>query len=148
MKRFYLASVTAGLALALMSSPLAMAQQDQHNNNGSDHNETQHNNQPNTHVESHSAPTHNGSEHTELQHNNQPNTHVENHGSAPAQHASASRQWRSGDHYSGNRTVVSNWSHYHLRQPPSGYEWVQDNNQLVLIGITSGLIASAIIASQ
>jgi Ni/Co efflux regulator RcnB len=161
MKRFYLASVSAGLALALMSGPLAMAQQDQHNNNGSEHNETQHGNQPNTHVQSHNVPTHNGSEHSEVQHGSQPNTHVEshgaptenhgtsmeNHGAPLAQHASSSRQWRSGDHYSGSRTVVSNWSHYHLHQPPSGYEWVQDSNQLVLIAVTSGVIAS-VIASQ
>jgi Ni/Co efflux regulator RcnB len=147
MKRFYLASVSAGLALALMSGPLAMAQQDQHNNNGSEHNETQHVNKPNTHVESHNAPTHNGSEHSEVQHSNQQNTHVESHGAPPAQHASASRQWRSGDRYTGSRTVVSNWSQYHVHQPPSGYEWVRDSNQLVLIAVTSGVIAS-VIASQ
>jgi Ni/Co efflux regulator RcnB len=143
MKRFYLTSISAGVALALMGSPLAMAQQDQHNN-GSEHNETQHTNQPNGHVETHNAPSHNSSEHSQLQHANPPTAHVETHS---VQHASASRQWRNGDHYTGNRTVVDNWSHYHLHQPPSGYEWVQDSNQLVLIAITSGVIAS-VIASQ
>jgi Ni/Co efflux regulator RcnB len=145
MKRFYLTSISAGVALALMGSPLAMAQQDQHNN-GPEHNEMQHNNQPNGHEETHNAPSHNSSEHSELQHGNPPNERIENHGAPSMQHAS-SRQWRNGDHYTGNRTVVNNWSHYHLRQPPSGYEWVQDSDQLVLIAITSGVIAS-VIASQ
>jgi Ni/Co efflux regulator RcnB len=157
MKRFYLASVSAGFALALMGSPLAMAQDAQHNNNGSSHNkpnthvqsnnvashkETQHGTQPNTRVVNHGAPS-------------QPNAHVENHaapmqghGAPVQQRAAASHQWHNGDHYSGNRTVVDNWSHYHLRQPPSGYEWVQDNNQFVLIAITSGVIASIIVAAS
>lgn len=146
MKRFYLTSISAGVALALMGGPLAMAQQDQHNN-GPAHNETQHANQPNGHAVTHNAPLHNSSEHSQLQHANPSAAHVETHNAPSMRHASASRQWRNGDHYSGNRTVVSNWSHYHLRQPPSGYEWVQDSNQLVLIAITSGVIAS-VIASQ
>jgi Ni/Co efflux regulator RcnB len=155
MKRFYLASVSAGFALTLMGSPLAMAQDDQHN--GSTHN------QPNTHVESNNVPGHKETQHGTppnmrvVNHGapSQQNVHVENHGApmqghgAPVQQrAEASHQWRNGDHYTGSRTVVDNWSHYHLRQPPSGYEWVQDNNQFVLIAVTSGVIASIIAASE
>ena len=161
MKRFYLASISAGFALALMGSPLAMAQDYQHNDYGSGHNEMQHGNQPNARMENHDGPMNNGSDHYGMQHGNQPTAYQDHgapmnngsehygmqHGAAPEQyHAEASRQWRNGDHYTGGRTVVRNWSHYHLRQPPYGYEWVQDNNQMVMIAIASGVIASVIAA--
>jgi len=55
--------------------------------------------------------------------------------------------WRRGDHFNGNRDVVQDWQGHHLHRPPSGYEWVQDGNQFVLIAITSGIIASIIAGS-
>jgi Ni/Co efflux regulator RcnB len=54
------------------------------------------------------------------------------------------RRWHNGDRFDGNRRVVNNWSYYHAQQPPPGYEWVQDGNQLVLISIASGIIASVL----
>jgi Ni/Co efflux regulator RcnB len=54
--------------------------------------------------------------------------------------------WHQGDHYNGGRQTVD-WHQHHLRQPPSGYEWVQSGNQFVLIAVTTGLIASIIAAS-
>ena len=57
-------------------------------------------------------------------------------------------QWHQGDHYDGDRHVVNNWNSYHLRQPPAGYEWVQDGSQFVLIAVTSGIIADIIANSE
>ena len=36
---------------------------------------------------------------------------------------------------------------HHLRQPPRGYQWVQVNNDYVMVALATGLIAS-IIANQ
>jgi Ni/Co efflux regulator RcnB len=55
--------------------------------------------------------------------------------------------WRQGDHYNGGRQTVD-WRQHHLRQPPSGYEWVQSGNQFVLIAVTTGIIASIIASSE
>jgi Ni/Co efflux regulator RcnB len=59
--------------------------------------------------------------------------------------AEQTHQWRHGDHYTGDRRVVTDWSRYHARQPPDGYEWVQDGSQLVLISIASGVIADVLL---
>jgi Ni/Co efflux regulator RcnB len=55
-----------------------------------------------------------------------------------------SHDWRQGDRFTGDRRVITNWQDYHAHQPPPGYEWVQDGNQLVLISITSGVIADVL----
>jgi len=62
------------------------------------------------------------------------------------QHAAMapSHDWRQGDRFTGDRRVITNWRDYHAHQPPPGYEWVQDGNQLVLISITSGVIADVL----
>jgi Ni/Co efflux regulator RcnB len=43
-----------------------------------------------------------------------------------------------GQHY----VVVSDYQHYHLRRPPRGQHWVRVDNQYLLVGITSGIIAA------
>jgi Ni/Co efflux regulator RcnB len=53
-------------------------------------------------------------------------------------------QWHRGDRYSGSRQVVTNWSTYHAQRPPAGYEYVRDGNNLVLIAIASGVVASVL----
>jgi Ni/Co efflux regulator RcnB len=161
MKKFYRNSLAAGLALALMSGPLAMAQQEQHDQNHTDHGQAP------AHVQ-HNAPAHGMAQHAEPNRMTQQPNHM-----APQQHMSSQHMmapqhpgspmepshmapgghqaysgsghtWHNGDHYSDSRVVVRNWGSYHLRQPPSGYEWVQDNGQFVLIAITSGIIADVI----
>jgi Ni/Co efflux regulator RcnB len=98
MKRRFSTSLGVGLSLALLSAPMAMAQQWQ--------------------------------------------------GHPPAPHGDyghgTGHQWHHGDRFTGHREVVSNWSHYHLRRPPHGYEWVHDGNQLVMIAVGTGLVASAL----
>ncbi len=55
--------------------------------------------------------------------------------------------WHHGDHYDGSRNYVSNYQYYGLQQPPSGYEWVQDGSQFVLVAVASGIIADVILGA-
>jgi|ERR1017187_6685674 Ni/Co efflux regulator RcnB len=50
--------------------------------------------------------------------------------------------------YRDNSHVVSDWKGNHLRQPPSGYHWVQANNQYVLAAVASGVIADIMASNQ
>lgn len=56
------------------------------------------------------------------------------------------RKWMKGQRfdsrYAQNYRVVSNPHQYRLNAAPRGYRWVQSGNDAVLVGITSGLIAS------
>jgi len=60
--------------------------------------------------------------------------------------------WSRGDklssEYRGNQYVVSDWKGNHLRQPPRGYHWVRANNQYVLAGVATGVIADIIMNAQ
>jgi Ni/Co efflux regulator RcnB len=159
MKRFFTATAATGLALSLLTAPLAMAQQAPQ-----DHSDQK---APTAHT----APV----EHAPMQPNamshaqakpaeTRPAEAAQNrpittgHAQAPEQHAAiaprppvqqhvaqqSSHEWRHGDRYTGDRRVVSDWNRYHANPPPPGYEWVQDGNELVLISITSGIIASVL----
>jgi Ni/Co efflux regulator RcnB len=58
------------------------------------------------------------------------------------------RQWSRGqrfDHrYARNYRVIASPRAYHLKPAPRGYHWVQSGNDAVLVGITSGIIASVL----
>src|SRR5262249_24411481 len=58
-------------------------------------------------------------------------------------------RWRAGDRFPhGQRYVVVNdYGRYHLRRPPHGQHWVRVDNQYILVGITSGIIAALINAN-
>ncbi len=62
------------------------------------------------------------------------------------------RRWRQGERlpaaYRGGDYYVSDWRSRRLRAPPRGYRWVRRDNDYLLIGATTGLIASVIAASQ
>jgi Ni/Co efflux regulator RcnB len=45
-----------------------------------------------------------------------------------------------GQHY----VVVKDYGRYHLRRPPHGQHWVRVDNQYLLVGITSGIIAALV----
>jgi Ni/Co efflux regulator RcnB len=62
--------------------------------------------------------------------------HVDNH-PAPG----PGYRWARGQRFEGNRREFSDYGRYNLRRPPPGYEWVQDGNELVLIALTTGVIA-------
>jgi Ni/Co efflux regulator RcnB len=58
------------------------------------------------------------------------------------------RHWNKGDRFDHrqayNYRVISSPRHYHLRPAPRGYRWVQSGNDAVLIGITTGIVASVL----
>jgi Ni/Co efflux regulator RcnB len=45
-----------------------------------------------------------------------------------------------GQHY----VVVKDYGRHHLRRPPHGQHWVRVDNQYLLVGITSGIIAALV----
>ena len=49
------------------------------------------------------------------------------------------------DSYRSNQYVVNDWQSRHLRQPPSGYHWVQVNGDYVLAAIATGVIADMLL---
>ena len=60
----------------------------------------------------------------------------------------AYRNWRQGERfdqrYAQNYQVVDYHRYRGLRAPPRGYHYVRSGNDAVLVGITSGIIASVI----
>jgi Ni/Co efflux regulator RcnB len=169
MKRFYLTGVSIGLALAVAGAPLAMAQQapnhDDSHGNTMQH-DTQHTTVQRTTVQ-HSTTQRNTMQHDTMGHGQTSHTEMAPQRPMEAQHSEAPRPmqapmqhndmapqghemsysshtWHNGDHYNGGRQVVGDWQSRHLRQPPPGYEWVQDGDQYVMIAITSGVIAAVI----
>ena len=125
-------SLSLAAALALLAGPALAQQQGQWQ--GQQHNAPQGQWQ---------GPQHNApQDHPMAPPQHQP--YAPQHETYAPQHGS----WHQGDHYNGQREVVRDWSHHHLRQPPSGYEWVQSGNQYVLIAITTGVIASIIASAE
>jgi Ni/Co efflux regulator RcnB len=59
--------------------------------------------------------------------------------------AGGARAWHRGDRYDGPRDVVTNWDAYHLNRPPSGYEYVRNGSQFVLIAVASGVVADVLL---
>jgi Ni/Co efflux regulator RcnB len=63
------------------------------------------------------------------------------------------RAWRRGDrlpsYYAGRYRPVD-YRYYHVAPPPRGYHYVRDNDrgELLLVGITTGVILGAILASN
>jgi Ni/Co efflux regulator RcnB len=59
-----------------------------------------------------------------------------------------SRKWKKGQRfdrrYATNYRVIQSPRQYRLNDAPRGYRWVQSNNDAVLVGITSGLIAAVL----
>lgn len=56
------------------------------------------------------------------------------------------RTWHRGDRfdnrYAYNYRVIDNPRFYRLHDAPRGYRWVRSGNDAVLIGLTSGIVAS------
>lgn len=69
----------------------------------------------------------------------------------PAMNVRVHPDWRAGGHIARNdwrRGVVINYRDHHLRRPPRGYEWRQVDGNFVLAAVTTGLIASIILANH
>jgi Ni/Co efflux regulator RcnB len=59
-------------------------------------------------------------------------------------------EWRKGYHMrheDWDRGSRVDWQHYHLRRPPSGYEWREVDGNYVLAAVATGIIASVVVAS-
>ncbi len=139
--RHYLKSTVAfGIAVSMLAAPVAMAQQDQHNST-MQHSTVQHTTVQHTTMQQHSTMQHAPVQHSPMQHQYEQHQSIQ---PSPRQDQVSSHHWQHGQHYNGSRRVVSNWQYYHLRQPPHGYEWVQDGSQFVLIAVASGIIADVI----
>lgn len=75
--------------------------------------------------------------------------HNSHHRAPPSWHDHS--DWRRGGYVShddwnrGER--ISDYRRYHLKRPPSGYEWRRVDNNFVMVAVATGLIAS-IIASH
>jgi len=58
------------------------------------------------------------------------------------------REFRRGDRfdqrYARNYREIRNPRTYNLRQPARGYRWVQNGDDALLVGITSGIIAAIV----
>lgn len=163
MKRFLMSSVATGIALSMMAAPFAMAQQAPpggqqmapHSNEvhptGPQHPVSQgtveHTNTPHT-MATNTMPH----QMTQVSHQEQYPAPPPMRPAPPPMHQAlySGHQWHHGDHYTGTRTYITNYNTYHLSHPPSGYRWVQDGSQFVLIAVASGVIADVILnaASQ
>ena len=66
------------------------------------------------------------------------------HDNRGAQH----RAWKRGERFdyrqAPNYRVIGTPGSYHLRSAPRGYHWVRSGNDAVLIGITTGIVASVL----
>jgi len=60
------------------------------------------------------------------------------------QHRNWQRGQRFDSRYATNYRVIGNPRAYRLQDAPRGYRWVQSGNDAVLVGITSGIIASVL----
>lgn len=61
------------------------------------------------------------------------------------------RSWSRGQRfdrrYAQNYRVIGNPRAYRLHDAPRGYRWVQSGNDALLVGITSGIVASVLAGS-
>lgn len=59
-------------------------------------------------------------------------------------------EWKKGarmNHDDWNRGDRVDYRHYHLSEPPHGYEWRQVDGNYVLAAVATGVIASVVVAS-
>jgi Ni/Co efflux regulator RcnB len=69
---------------------------------------------------------------------------------AQQQHYVQHKEWKRGyhmNHDDWNRGQQVDYRTYHLRQPPSGYEWRQVDGNYVMAAVATGIIASVVVAS-
>lgn len=57
------------------------------------------------------------------------------------------QQWKKGNKY-GRGAVVTNHRWHKLQAPPTGYHWVRDGNDFILVATATGVIANAEISDE
>jgi Ni/Co efflux regulator RcnB len=83
---------------------------------------------------------------------NQNNDHrgrvEQRHDARPDNRQVQNHRWNKGQRFdyrqAPNYRVITSARQYHLREAPRGYRWVRSGNDAVLIGITTGVIASVL----
>ena len=67
----------------------------------------------------------------------------------PERGAGPDHNWHKGDRipasYRDKRYEVTDWKAHNLRQPPSGYHWVNVNGDFVLAAVATGVIADLLL---
>jgi Ni/Co efflux regulator RcnB len=67
------------------------------------------------------------------------------------QHRGQYKKWARGQRLPSEYRTRGHYVDYrrhHLRAPPRGYQWVQVNNDYMMVALATGLIASIIIANN
>jgi Ni/Co efflux regulator RcnB len=122
--------LTSALALSLLAGTAAMAQPDRHdqrNDQGGYNNNRDHG--------------YNRDDRGNRDHGYDRDRHDNGHHWARGQ--------RLPREYYSDRSHYVDYRTYHLRRPPSGYRWVQtDDNNFAMIAITTGLIAALVAANH
>lgn len=55
--------------------------------------------------------------------------------------------WHRGDRFYAPRPyIINNYGYYRLAPPPPGYYWVQADGEFLMIAISTGIIASILLA--
>ena len=85
-------------------------------------------------------------------HNNRGDQKQDDHRAEPAKAergAGPDHNWHKGDRipasYRDKRYEVTDWKAHNLRQPPSGYHWVNVNGDFVLAAVATGVIADLLL---
>jgi Ni/Co efflux regulator RcnB len=148
MKRILLTTIAALMIAAPMAAP-AVAQPQAHQDDrgrGDDHRNDRHDND-----------RHDDRNWDQSQHNGYYVGKAWHAGPPPAtvirrnDYRPAYKVWSRGDRlgYWGNRYVVVDYRQHHLKSPPRGYHWVQDDRgDFILAAVATGLIASVILGGH
>jgi Ni/Co efflux regulator RcnB len=83
-------------------------------------------------------------DHQSDHHDDHQSDHHDNHGYVHHQ------EWQRGYHMrheDWDRGQRIDYRHYHLNEPPRGYEWREVDGNYVLAAVATGIIASVIVAS-
>lgn len=120
--------VIATTIVAMLASSVAMA--DPHDDRGGDQNQMRNGHRDDDHRDN----------------SYRDNDHHDN-----GHHRNA-HKWKRGQHvdqrYRDDRYVVSDYRRHRLDEPPRGYHWVHDDdNNFLLVAITTGVIASIILGA-
>lgn len=128
-------TLIAGLiATTMVATPALAAAPDRHN--GPDNRPTTHQTQP-----SNQQSNANRNHTPQRQQAQAPQRHTQ-------QQQQQQRQWHRGERFDRNQArnygVIANPGTHRLNPAPRGYHWVRSGNDAVLVGITTGIIASVI----
>lgn len=118
-------AILAAVALSLLATPAALAQSYKHP-------------QGQPHYGSHQSESYKDKRSQERYRHGKPDFEKKR---KPAAH-----KWQRGHKLPHNyrKHVVRDYHRYHLKQPPRGHQWVKVDNDYLLIGMTTGIIASLI----